>query len=794
MTTHPRLFAGVLSLAGLIVLYSTPPTPCHGQSKNAALSARSKASVRLMSDASADSSQQDPASRDTWLVQQIVPIESRGVSAGLPHGTLIEDLTPVVGQRGVVVCEPCLIGKSEAVATFGAACGDWLNLIVAGQPQFGQTPPLQSLDRAREEVGGKTLALNVNQARSLYRIVGADTVAVGTIRGNANHCVLSYQTYVLPATKTIGPLLAVKGSEESILAQLPALARRLAVELGVSAPQIPTSVGTVRADDFVYLGRIERISSAPANNDSKLANLAHRTPLAGVLYLSEVSQQSQALGAGAAKKLLAQLPNNALVYADIGWVDASALLPYRSLEATKYASYPKSSLFAVAQTYVSRISFDPQAERKAAERTVCCAWHSPDSWLTLAYTISDDANRVRHDRWSDMISVTEESYIDDLYDQWLRASVIAVQHDPTFGKAWLRTATAATFAGNGELADQALKQALRLDPNHAEVYDWGLEMYQPKWSDLADNLAKLADRAASDKYESCEQAMGIYDELNSASCPEQANRLMTRYTIELTNRIARKPADGAAHAELAICYFHEGLYLTAATEYQTAAHLLPKSAIILFRLGETYDRANRPDQAISAFRAGLHLDPQNGKAHSDLAFDLMTSNQSDAALSEFQQALKIDPFLAKAHYGLGCLYQNTAKTNQAISEYRKAIRYQPYLTEAYTLLAALLNDTGQYEESVQIAEEALVIYPEHRQFIPIVEDDYIHLRQYDRAISICNLVLQAYPDDLPAHENLAEAYIGKGDKAHAIAEWHIVSQSSDEQLSAVAKGYLSQYR
>src|SRR5437763_14901736 len=63
----------------------------------------------------------------------------------------------------------------------------------------------------------------------------------------------------------------------------------------------------------------------------------------------------------------------------------------------------------------------------------------------------------------------------------LPVDIQAIRLDPQDVNAWLTLAKTAAFAGDGALADSALRKAIRLDPSWEANYMWGLELYQPKW-------------------------------------------------------------------------------------------------------------------------------------------------------------------------------------------------------------------------------------------------------------------------------------------------------------------------
>ncbi|MBV9851746.1 MAG: hypothetical protein JO250_18915, partial [Armatimonadetes bacterium] len=422
-------------------------------------------------------------------------------------------LTSLPGSVGIVVCEPVPKAADAAAVDFGAGCGRWLFFTVGGPPELGQTPLWSEVERARMELGKSDLRLALPDAVRLGGALGVTHVAVGTIAGSAAHCTLSYQIWAVPHGRAVGGPFVVAGTQAQVLARLPALARQMAHHLGVAAPRVPAAVGA-RPADVVLAGQVpwgpeETPNSAQA---AALQSLSARWPLAALLALNTGLRGDQKLPF-VANALLTQAPDNPLGYAQLGYVQPAALRPYSAVLAAYRRRFPNNYALAHADVWWGRESKNPQAEHTAALQTARDAPRNPDAWLTLGYTLSDEAARVRKGRTVGMISAQEWQYLDTVYARWLAAVSRAARLDPRYGRAWARIAEAATFDGQSAIADRAFWNALRWDPDHADVYGWGLEMYQEKWGGDPMTLAKVAGLAAADHYPTVGEAVSVADDL-----------------------------------------------------------------------------------------------------------------------------------------------------------------------------------------------------------------------------------------------------------------------------------------
>ncbi len=76
----------------------------------------------------------------------------------------------------------------------------------------------------------------------------------------------------------------------------------------------------------------------------------------------------------------------------------------------------------------------------------------------------------------------------------------------------------------------------------------------------------------------------------------------------------------------------------------------PGSSGAHMRRGDLLDVKGLPEQAITAYRKAIELDPNNAAAHSRLA--LKDKGQLDDAIAEYRKAIQLDPNYAQAKRNL----------------------------------------------------------------------------------------------------------------------------------------------
>ena len=706
---------------------------------------------------------------------------------------------PVPSSPGLIVCDP--VPGSPALTVFSTACGRWLDLVAAGQPELGRTPLWESRERAQGEMGRANFALTLAQARALAGMTGITHAACGTLTGTPVRCTLTYGLYALPSGRPLGPPLIQTGTEPQIVAALPGMAKALDVRLGVHAPQMP-SVGLSAAE----LIKTETIADADSVSDADLlvlSRLSARCPLAGMYYLGTRASHDQVLLNGMVKTLLAQLPGNTLALSHVGYDQAQALRPYAAPTRALIARYPASALLAHTEIWEQRVWGTRTGEWKATERICRDAPGDPEAWLSRSYTLADIAQDLRQGRFANDLSAADWAVLNRLYGQEEQGTLRATVLDPKDGHAWLRLAEVTTAVGDSARQEGAFQKALTLDKNKQEVYWWGLQMYQAKWNGNADALARIEKLAVAVPWDSANAASGIAESLDSAGFQAEGVQVLSDFITRQRAVVAKLPTDAIAHWDLAAGLAAQktpSSLSEAAVEYQIAEHLMPNAPAIHASLGDVWDQSHHSSKAVAEYQKAIALDPFEATVHYKLGFDLKHQNRFPEALSEIRLAMRLNPRSADAHYALGELYRMQHQYAPAAAEYSEAIRLAFYSIGAWIGLPAMLGECGRYDDVIRAGREAdrvlLQVHMENAETAaPIhnsVADAFLHKKNWTASIAESNTSLGYNANDTWAHENLAEAYFGQGRKAAARAEWQRVAATGDPEQAPAARKFLAE--
>ena len=722
-----------------------------------------------------------------------------------PSRVAAQAVLPAAGQpaaplnAGLIVCDP--VSGSDGLSLFGEACGRWLDLIAAGQPELGQTPFWEARGRCRRELNRANFQLSLRQAVLLASMTGATHAACGTLTGTPAGCTLTYGLYALPGGAPVGPPLVSTGTEAQVVAALPGLARALDVRLNIPAPRIPAAVGLTAAE----LIQAEAISDQATASDADLLTLSRlsaRSPLAGMYYADSRAAYDQVLLTGMVKTLLTQLPANTLVLSHLGYAEPGALRPYAAANRALFERYPASALLAHTDAWEQRLWGDRAGEWRSALRVCRNAPHDPASWLTRSATLENISEDLRQGRLANDLSASDWAVLNKIYAQQEASALRTTALDPLDGHAWNGLAQTATFLGDPVQAEAAYQKSLALDSDKEEVYDWGLQMYQPKWGGDPAALRRIAALAAAEPWDNSSDAVYVASSLDGAGFKAESAQVLTNYITRQRAVTAKLPLDAAAHWSLAAALAAQKTPVSlreATLEYRTAEHFMPNAPAVHRWLADVLDQRHHAKDAVAEYRQAIALNPFDAATHLDLGFLFKREQRFPEALPELQLALRLDPHNAEAHYALGEILSRQHQPRLAAAEFSEAVRLEFYTINAWISLPSALDNSKQYDQAIAAGQEADHILTEQSQansetepFVhDAVADAYLNKKQWAASLAESKTSLSYNPNDAIAHENLAEAYIGQGRKGDAQTEWKRTIAMGDPQVTPVARKLLA---
>jgi tetratricopeptide (TPR) repeat protein len=277
--------------------------------------------------------------------------------------------------------------------------------------------------------------------------------------------------------------------------------------------------------------------------------LSHRSAVAALLFLIQRSYIDDAeILLDVAELLKRQAPDHPLALAEIGrhFAQADAGTPALSLRPG-IERFPNNYLYATAAAWNHQAAGDFAAAVRAAEHAVRCTPRSPAAWIMLGTIYQQQADSVRRGRFVADLSEEQWAYCRQLYQPWLACARRSCELDPHRKASWSNLSSAAAHAGDNALADRAFWKALELereDPtvDDAELYAWGLELYQFRWQENPVKAGRVARLAAG-------VAAAAGDHWGSGDRVEIAGEMSLAGFPDLARKVVRTPEERASLAE-----------------------------------------------------------------------------------------------------------------------------------------------------------------------------------------------------------------------------------------------------
>lgn len=199
------------------------------------------------------------------------------------------------------------------------------------------------------------------------------------------------------------------------------------------------------------------------------------------------------------------------------------------------------------------------------------------------------------------------------------------------------------------------------------------------------------------------------------------------------------PSHLDAYQRLADLYAQQGLVLEARSQYLMVA--------------EQYLKAADVGKAISAYKALVHLDPDNLKHRGHLADLLAKSGQGSEAAEEYTR--------------LGAELERKGHEKEARSMYQKGASIQPGSPAVVARLATAQVASGDIEGGIKIVKDALKKPGSHKDLLAILGDFHLKAGQLKEAESAYRRAIEESPERADLNLRLARALIDKGDGAGA---------------------------
>lgn len=412
----------------------------------------------------------------------------------------------------------------------------------------------------------------------------------------------------------------------------------------------------------------------------------------------------------------------------------------------------------------------------------------------------------------------------------------AIELAPETVAAWANLGDIYAAQANHAEAVTAYRQAVELDPTLAdawhnlggvyltlEQYPDAVEAYQqavkhnPVDADAYFNLGLIHEtlKQHQPSIDNYEQAVQYYPPSAGAQIGlawrgiGQAQQALERepQAIDAYHQaITHHPADPWSHHYLGRIYFRRQQYELAEPLLRQALDRYPAdSAYDVNRandwnmLGDIYQAAGRPGDAIEAYRQASRLDPTLAQPQYSLGGVFRSQANFEAAKAAYGKAIELDPARPEPYYELGLVHQTLQQYGSAQAQFEQAIERQSdrqAQAVAWNSLGDVYRSQQQYDQAIEAYQQATHLDPTlarpwnslgevyeiqnrtsglaeaYRRAIeldPALAEPYHHLGELsrrqgalDQAVAYYRQALERYPATPDYPPNRAASWIGLG--------------------------------
>ena len=205
---------------------------------------------------------------------------------------------------------------------------------------------------------------------------------------------------------------------------------------------------------------------------------------------------------------------------------------------------------------------------------------------------------------------------------------------------------------------------------------------------------------------------------------------------------------------------------------ESHVNLKRQEAETYIEMGMALCDQDKLDEAISAFRKAIQVDPNIAESHVGLGTTLKLQNKIGEAISAFRKAIQVDPNIMESHASLGYLLHCQGKLDEAISAYHKAIQIDPDHIDVYCYLGNAFGDQGKLDEAISAYHKAIQIDPNYAHAYSNLGCVLEAQGNLNEAISANRKAIQLDPNNANAYNNLGSALKKQGKLDEAISAYH----------------------
>lgn len=341
---------------------------------------------------------------------------------------------------------------------------------------------------------------------------------------------------------------------------------------------------------------------------------------------------------------------------------------------------------------------DPTSETGLLARNRMVAIKVRDNELDEARQMLADILEVEPDNSEALLVRSAFSFTERDYDASVADLRTVLRSDETSTRALLLLARSHVGAGSLELAQDAYRRLIEVEPNHPTASN-----------ELADLLARTGDA-------------------------DQAEEVLRR-KLELA------PDDRRSASNLVEALLMQGETDAAEEEARILVEMDDPSGLGEFQLGRVMQAQQSQEEAIEAYKQALEKNPQAIRALQGLTGALVQANRADEAIGHLNDYIENNPDQESAvRLMIGTVYAGQKDTVAAAAEFEKVIELNPEANRAYASLAALYPDDAAAR--IEIYQRGFAANPTDSTLGLLLAGEYERSQNWQQAIGLYESLME----------------------------------------------------
>ena len=223
---------------------------------------------------------------------------------------------------------------------------------------------------------------------------------------------------------------------------------------------------------------------------------------------------------------------------------------------------------------------------------------------------------------------------------------------------------------------------------------------------------------------------------------------------------------GAASAQL-------GKFDQAVSAFKKVISLNPNLANSHYNLGNAFKDQGKFEEAIDSYAHALELKPDYKAAYNNLVITLSTQGHSGdkrlkTVLENYDEARKVRFKIAEKQFKIAYELQMQFKLDEAIDTYKKTISIWSDYADAYYNMGVIFKDQGKLDDAIDAYKQALAIKPDYAVAYINLGNALGHQAKFEEAIEAYKKVLTIKPDYVEAFNNMGNALRHEGKLEEAL--------------------------